>query len=173
MIRFAPLLFAVVSTLALADIQFRNWDDPDAPKWEEEYTRLPGLPEEGQLMEFAVSAAASNRFFIDGGSIHAGKDGVIRYTLVVKTAGGATNITHEGIRCQSREYRIYATGRADGTWGLARLSAWKPIENKTINRHHTVLMREFFCPGWIPIYDAEEGRNALRLGRHPDVPQAR
>lgn len=173
MIRFAPLFFAAVSTLALADIQFRNWDDPDAPKWEEEYTRLPGLPDEAQLIEFTVSAAASNRFFIDGRSIEPGKDGVIRYTLVVKTAGGATNITHEGIRCQTREVRIYATGRTDGSWGRARLSEWRPIENKTVNRHHAALLRDFFCPGGIPIYDAEEGRNALRLGRHPDVPQAR
>ena len=32
-------------------------------------------------------------------------DGVVRYTLVTRTAGGATNVTYEGIRCEGRGHR--------------------------------------------------------------------
>ena len=87
----------------------------------------------------------------------------------MRTSGGATNITFEGIRCESREFRLYASGRQDGTWANTRKSEWKPIENKPINRHHAALSRDLFCPSGSPISSPEDGRNALRLGKHPNA----
>lgn len=155
---------------AWADTVFRDRDDPDAPTWSEAEVILPPLPTDQYLVEFYAGPAATNRFYIDGAALSVGKDGVVRYTLVVKTGGGAINITHEGIRCDTGEYRIYATGRSDGSWAKSRLAAWRPIENKLINRHHAALNREYFCPQGIPIGDPQEGREALRLGRNPKVP---
>jgi hypothetical protein len=165
------LLLAALSSSAFADIHFRNFEeDPDEPKWQEGEVVLPEFPREENLMEFYVSAATANRFFIDGKSISVGDDGVVRYALVVKTSGGATNTSFEGIRCGAMEYRLYATGRSsDGTWVKARTSEWKPIENKPVNRHHASLSRDYFCPSALPIRDAEDGRRALRLGKHPDA----
>lgn len=37
----------------------------------------------------------------------------------------------------------------------------------TANRHHAALSRDLFCPGGVAISTAAEGREALRLGRHP------
>lgn len=162
------LLFGLSS--ASADIRFRQWaEDPDVPKWQESELKLPDFPKEENLLPFDVSATTPNRFFIDGKSIGTAGDGVVRYTLVVRTAGGATNITFEGIRCESVEYRLYATGRADGTWTLARASMWRAIENKPINRQHAALSRDYFCPNHIPIGTPEEGRDALKLGKHPNA----
>lgn len=142
----------------------------DAPDGTEERAEPPPLPRNADLIEFHVSAATSHRFFIDGATLDVGKDGVVRYTLVVRTSGGATNVSHEGIRCKTGEYRIYATGRADGTWAKSRKVPWRRIENKPVNRHHATLNRDLFCPLAVPIDSADEGRDALRRGKHPRAP---
>ena len=94
---------------------------------------------------FDVSAASDNRFYIDPESIAVGTDGVVRYTLVVRTPSGAENISYEGMRCDTREQKFYAFGRRDGTWVNARTSEWRRIEYQDINRQHGVLYRDFFC----------------------------
>jgi len=165
---FFMLLLGLQS--AYADIGFRKWEeDPDEPKWQESEATLPAFPKDEDLLEFYVSAVTPNRFFVDAKSISVGTDGVVRFALVVKTAGGATNVSFEGIRCGAMEYRLYASGRADGTWAKARASEWKPIENKPVNRHHAALNRDYFCPSTAPIGNPEEGRDALKRGKHPDA----
>ena len=129
----------------------------------------PGFPSDENLREIYVSPNATNRYLIDASTLAVGSDRIVRYTLVVQAAGGARNITFEGLQCKGREWRLYATGRNDGTWSKARISEWRPIENKPVNRHHAALSREYFCPGGLPIATADEGRNALRLGRHPNA----
>lgn len=154
---------------ASADIRFRNFDDPDEQQWQEREAALPAFPKDKNLREFYVSAVTANRFFVDAESIAVGADGVVRFSLVIKTAGGATNISYEGIRCDARQSRLYATGRADGTWIKARSSDWRPIENKPVNRHHAALSRDYFCPNGSVIRNADEGRNAVERGKHPDA----
>jgi hypothetical protein len=90
---------------------------------------------------------------------------------VVRTSGGATNVSFEGINCKDLTWKHYATGRSDGTWVKSRATRieWRPIENKPVNRHHAALRRDYFCPASSAINNAEEGRNALRLGKHPDA----
>lgn len=144
-------------------------DDPDAPPWIEEEAPLPPFPVEANLRQFYVSEVTTHHFFIDASSLSVGKDGVVRYVLVVRTSGGATNVSFEGIRCATRELKMLATGRQDGTWAAARNARWRLIENKPVNRQHAALSREFFCPNGVIIHTPDEGRNALRLGRHPGV----
>jgi len=136
----------------------------------EEEVSLPTFPKDIDLIEFPVSAATTNRYFIDGSTLSPGKDGVVRYVMVIRTDGGATNVSFEGLRCATGEYRVFASGRADGSWGPAKISSCRTIEAKTVNRHHVALYREFFCPLALPIANAAEGRRALRLGKHPILP---
>lgn len=130
---------------------------------------LPGFPEEKNLVPFYVSATTAHRFMIDATSLEVGGDGVVRYTLVVKTGGGATNTSFEGMRCATGEYRIYASGQPPGRWSAARLSAWRTIENKPTNRYHAALFHDLFCPGGVAIGSAGEGRAALRPGNPPQA----
>lgn len=162
--RFAALALVLVATSSCA-----GTDDADDRPWEEAATALPAFPHDADLLPFDVSAATSNRFFIDGKTLNPGSDGVVRYVLVIKTGGGATNVSFEGIRCHAREYKLYATGRHDRTWGPLLAGDWRQIVYKDRNRHHTVLSRDFFCPAGVPIQSAEEGRDALRRGRHPNA----
>lgn len=145
-----------------------DYVEEEKADWLEAETPLPPPPVAASLQPIYVSAAASNQYLIDMGSLSVGSDGVVRYVLVVRTAGGAQNVSFEGIRCAEDTWKMYATGAADGQWQKARISEWRPIENKPVNRHHAALSRDYFCPGGIGIYTADEGRNALRLGKHPN-----
>jgi len=142
---------------------------PGQPKLSERELPLPAFPKQENLLEFYVSELTSNHFYIDRLSLSVDPEGIVRYTMVVKTSGGATNINYEAIRCATRQIRLYATGRSDGTWSRARISEWREIENKLVNRHQAALNHDYFCPGGRPLVDAAEGIDALRRGRHPEV----
>lgn len=143
--------------------------EEEAPWQEQQEVELPAFPKPADLREYYVGPATTNKYFIDASTLAVGSDRVVRYVLVVKTSGGATNVSFEGIRCKERSWKHYAAGRSDGTWTRPRANRdeWRPIENKPVNRHHAALSRDYFCPGGIAIYSADEGRNALRLGKHP------
>ena len=146
-----------------------NHEEPEA--WQEQQeVEPPAFPKQENLREFYVSKVATNKYMIDASTLSVGADGVVRYVLVVLTSGGATNVSFEGIHCKELTWKHYAAGRSDGIWARSRAirSEWRPIENKPVNRHHAALSRDLFCPKGIPIYTADEGRNALRLGKHPD-----
>jgi hypothetical protein len=129
--------------------------------------QLPPAPRPENLLPFFVSAATDNLFFVDSLSISRGEDGVVRYTLVVKSSSGATNISYEGMRCGTSEVKRYAFGRPDGGWGKARNVRWEKISYKDLNRHHHMLHDDFFCPRGIVVRTAEEAVNALKRGEHP------
>jgi hypothetical protein len=135
--------------------QWREWDsefDEDKKPWKEIEAKIPAYPKPENLLPFEGGGASPHRFFIDAQSLSIGDDEVVRYTLVIRTAGGATNVSFEGIRCEQRHQKYYATGRADGTWVRARNPQWRRIESREINRHHNVLYQDFLCAG--------EGRKA-------------
>ena len=148
----------------------KKYEEP-GPWQEQQEVESPAFPKQEDLREFYVSAVASNKFFVGASTLSVGTDGVVRYVLVVRTTGGATNVSFEGIHCKERRWKHYATGRSDGTWVKSPSSRadWRPIENRPVNRHHAALSRDYFCPGGIQINSADEGRNALRLGKHPNA----
>ncbi len=163
----ARALAALLASAAVwpAAAQWRAWDaefDEDKKPWQEIQARIPAYPRPENLIPFEASGASPHRFFIDAGSLTVGEDGVARYTLVVKTAGGATNVSFEGIRCETREQKYYAAGRTDGNWVRARDPQWRRIEYQEVNRHHYVLYADFFCPGRYIVATAKQALEALR-----------
>ena len=145
-----------------------DWEiQQEERSWQEIPVTLPAPPKASDLLEFSVSAATDFRFYIDTASLSVGSDGVVRYVLVARSPSGAQNVSYEGIRCKSQNYRIYATGRNDGGWIEARSVRWRPIERATVSWHRA-LQRDYFCPQGVPIFSAAEGIDALRRGGHPD-----
>lgn len=135
--------------------------DPD-PDWKEGESSLPAAPREAALRQFFVSSASPNQFYIDEDSVSVGEDGVARYTLVTRSAGGASNITHEGIRCANGSWRMYATARNDGTWSAVRDGEWKPIVDNSYNRPRAALAGDYLCDGPVPPRNREEVLQRLR-----------
>ena len=106
-------------------------------------------------------------FFVDLESVSVGRDEVVRYTLVARSVGGATNIVYEGIRCKERERKLYAFGRADKTWSAARNPQWASISDLPVNLLQATLHDAFFCPAGTIVRDAEEARRLLKSGIDP------
>ncbi|WP_310494692.1 CNP1-like family protein [Dechloromonas sp.] len=154
----------LVSATVFADFE----EDYESKQWQEIEIQLPAAPKQETLLPFYVSAATENRFFIDGATLTVGSDGVVRYVLLVLTPQGARNVTYEGMRCETRERRIYASGRLDGSWSKARKNEWVRIQDAYANRQHAALFLEYFCPIGNIVQDAAEARNALIKGVHPD-----
>lgn len=135
-------------------------------KWVEQETTPPAFPKAENLIEFDAGAASRNRYFVDGSTLSVGEDGVVRYVIVVKTPGGATNVSFEGIRCSARERKLYAIGHGNNTWTRSRNPDWQPIRS---GGYQAVLFKEYFCPKKVIIFKAEEGVDALRRGGHPEA----
>lgn len=166
---FALLLLvlqgAFFCTFALAEEE----GDEELKPWQEIEVPFPPPPLPGNRLPLYVSAATANKFYIDGASLSVGADGVIRYVMIVEAPGGGRNVTFEGMRCEARGRRIYASGRLDGTWSKARKSEWVRIQDAYANRQHAALFLEYFCPNGVSVRSAAEARDALVRGGHPDI----
>lgn len=166
---FRSLVLSLAALLATCSLAWADFeDDYETKQWQEIEVALPAAPKEDNLVPFYVSAATSNRFFIDASTLSLGGDGVVRYVLLVLSPEGGRNVTFEGMRCESRERRIYASGRMDGSWSKARKNEWVRIQDAYANRHHAALFIDYFCPFGNIVRDAAEARNALMQGGHPD-----
>lgn len=135
--------------------------------WVELQTQLPAYPNPENLLQFDAGPASTNLHYVDAPSITVGEDGVVRFTLVIKSPQGAMNVSYEGIRCQTAEKRTYAFGRNDKTWARARISRWMDLENIAQNYAQRALARYFFCPGDRIVKNSEEAIDALKAGVHP------
>jgi CNP1-like family protein len=137
--------------------------DEDKP-WEEQKASLPAYPVEGNLVRFYVGPTSPFEFFVDSASVSLGKDGVVRYTLVARSPSGALNVSYEGIRCESRERKLYAFGRSDRTWAEARSADWVRIPSRRTfpNNQQAALADEFFCVQGIHVDGAENAVKALK-----------
>jgi hypothetical protein len=166
--RFAAgALLIAVACLAVpeAAAQGRGFeaDFEDGKKaWKEIEAQLPAYPKDGNLLPFETGGTGGHRFFVDASSISIGADGVVRYTLVVKTRGGAVNVSFEGIRCETREQKYYAVGHPDGKWSRARDPQWRRIEAREVNRHHGILYVDYLCEGRTPARSAAAVVSALK-----------
>jgi hypothetical protein len=164
-------LVAAVFAAAIAAPACAEFDeDYDAKPWQEVAVVLPPAPAAPNLLPFYVSPATENRFYIDGASLLAGGDGVVRYTMVVEAAGGARNVTYEGLRCSTGELRVYAFGQRDGSWSKSRSNEWRLVRDAAANRQHAVLMNEYFCPPEVGgRMTPERMREALRRGGYSEA----
>src|SRR4030065_1495297 len=111
-----PVLLRMLPLTVYAEWgQFDFEFEADKP-WVELSAQLPPAPKAENLVEFNVSSATRNRHFVDTASISVGDDKVVRYTVVIEAAGGAKNVSFEGMRCATGERRLYAYGQPDGGW---------------------------------------------------------
>ena len=160
-------LLALLMQLQTASADPEETYNFEETPWKESVLVLPAYPQASNLMEFYVGPTEHNRFLVDGSSITVGEDGVIRYVVVIKTSGGASNVGFEGIRCTTKEFKVYALGGPEGQWTKVAAPKWQVIENKLINQYRAVLNRDIFCPAGKAIGSAAEGRNALQRSNRP------
>jgi hypothetical protein len=132
---------------------------------QEQEVKLPPYPKEDDLIEVSVGPTGSHRFFVDEKSLSASRNGVVRYTAVVRTSGGATNVAYEGLRCGARERRLYAVGSPQKRWMRARQSTWEPIRSGRSNEYQAEFYSQYFCPSGADVPDRETMLRSLKSGR--------
>jgi hypothetical protein len=168
-LRQSWLVAMLVCSLAQAQVpvpnRFEEDFDDDAKSWQEIALQLPAPPAPENLLPFAVGATATQSFAIDAKSLTVGSDGVVRYTLVATSPGGAKSISYEGIRCESFERKLYAFGHPNGTWSRSRRDKWEPIPRVVRNFQHATLAREYFCQDKQVADNAEKIVERIRLQR--------
>jgi hypothetical protein len=161
------VVFALLAALPAQAAQWASrWEadfDEEAKPWKEIQALLPPSPQPKNLVLMEGGRAGAHNFYVDTASISLGEDGVTRYTAVLKTSGGATNVTFEGIRCETREHKLYALGRADGTWVRARDPKWQRVVSHE-KPYQWMLYREFFCPAPSRPTPPKQAIDALKRG---------
>ena len=165
------ILSAIVGILALsacAKPPFKDEFESDKP-WIEQMTQLPAYPEAKNLMAFDAGAVTSNQYLVDTTSIKIGKDGVIRFTLVIKSSANATNVSYEGLRCATSERKLYALGRDDRTWAQPRVSEWQKLDLVRQFYAQRELAKNIFCPHQQIVSTTEEAIQALKAGMHRSI----
>jgi hypothetical protein len=163
-------ILGVLASLAAfgapAQEPWSKWDvdfDEDKKPWKEIEARIPSYPMPENLIPFEADKASGHRYFIDARSLARGDDGVMRYVLVIKASGGAASVTFEGIRCESREQKLYAIGQAGGGWTRARNPLWRAIGLKEASRHGA-LYDEHFCADRFRPATPKQAVQSLKFG---------
>ena len=133
----------------------------------ESKVQLPQYPKPENYLQFDVSATTPFSFYVDAKSMSVDPSGVVRYTLIAKSADGGLNVSFEGMRCPDAQYRVYAFGNGRNGWFEVRDSKWAPIRNELRNAQRAVLFNAYFCPSTGDISTAAEGVRALRNGGNP------
>lgn len=144
-------------------------EEPSGPPTEAKL-ELPSYPKDSDLVQFYPGAIDSHRYFIDASTLIVGADGVVRYAIVMRTSGGALNVSYEGIRCQTRERRLYAVGYPSKGWVAARRSEWEPIRSGRINEYQGMLYTDYFCPDRVVPADRASIIRSLRSGLSGESP---
>ena len=140
-------------------------DYDDEGKWKEVQAQIPPYPKGSDLIAFEPGGSAAHKYYVDPASVSVGEDGVVRYTSVVKAAGGGVNVTFEGMRCDTREGKLYAIGRADGTWTRAKNAKWQRIVLRNEKPYPYVLYRDYFCASPARPTPVKLALDALRRGQ--------
>lgn len=164
-------LVSVAILMGCANKPFKDQFE-DEKTWVERATQLPPYPNTQSLLEFdAGGAVTGSHYLIDPSSINVGGDGVIRFTLVVQSSSGASNVSYEGIRCSTTERKLYALGLDDKTWAQPRISEWEKLTLVRQFYAQRELARNIFCPNRQMVRDNDDAISALKAGYHPSVPR--
>jgi len=164
--RYLVLLsLAFFSLQALANRDALIWGDSSglgnfehdfedtSKRWQEIEAQLPPAPQPGNLIEVKLDSSTRNTLFIDSASLSIGKDGVVRYTAILRSPSGAQNVSFEGLRCESGERKLYAFGRTSATtggkdagpWSRNRYAKWEPIQARLAGGYHRELFFHYLC----------------------------
>ncbi|MEJ1297788.1 MAG: CNP1-like family protein [Candidatus Sedimenticola sp. (ex Thyasira tokunagai)] len=136
--------------------------------WEERAITLPSYPKDSDLLEFDVDVADSPfRYYIDPESLSFNlEEGVVRYTLVIRSGRGGENVAYEGIRCTTSEYKVYAYG-SRGRLRPTSNPKWRSVSNIGNTRYRGDLSVHYLCGRKFEVMSKEKMLQNLRYGGAP------
>jgi hypothetical protein len=126
----------------LAKEELNDYIPPE--EWQEGSVEIPDAFDPEDLQPFTVNGSQDRfEYAIERGSLQAGRDGVVRFLLVIRSTRGAVNSSYEGLRCGHRQSKVYAYGSGSG---LSPLPApqWQEIP-KTSSGYQAILYEDMLC----------------------------
>jgi len=142
------LLSLLLSPVMAADDIFGDSTGPTVitKAWKEAGVQIPIKISDSNLIKFKIFEMPQYQYFIDVSTLTPSKsDNVVRYAAVVRTPGGVRNIFYEGIRCDTGEYKLYATAIGDQRLIPVENPEWKAIQGQGVTVYRSDLYRDFLC----------------------------
>lgn len=163
--RIVLLVAVIMSAGVRADDEPMGWSPDHIPPeepWREGALELPDYPAEKRLAAIPVHTANyPYDVYVDTGSLGRGKDGVVRYTVVVRSNAGAENISYEGLHCGERTFRRFAYGYG-GKWQQVDGGNWRHLEKGGMNHYRYVLYSDYLCDPTDPLMKMSEMIQRMR-----------
>jgi hypothetical protein len=140
------IALALLSGAALGQ-GYNNRDFPDVTDepWVEVAAQLPPIPKPENLIVVNIGSSTNFTTAVDTASLSISPDGVVHYTLVKTSPGGARNVSFEGLRCATREIKRYAFGQPDGTWASSQNASWQRASDNDGNHQAALLAKDMLC----------------------------
>ena len=120
---------------------------PEDPDWTESDTPTPPAFNLDKLLPLEMPPYVSLTFGIDPATLAITKDGIVRYVVVARNAGGSINAMYEGIRCATGEVKTYARASGTGTWSMVVEPRWRDFTDNLPSKHAGVFARQAACEG--------------------------
>ena len=119
----------------------------DASKpWQEDRLELPPFPRAADLLPIRGDAASPGyNYYVDVNSVSFTDDGVLRYTVVIQSPEGASNIVYEGIRCATDEVKPLAYGTRSGRFKRMPDAHWTYVRSPGALAYRTTLVELYVC----------------------------
>lgn len=147
-------LVPAVSAPAFAEPAFgapKDFEFIEGPAWKESDKALPDYPKEEDLLPLDIDSPSSSLdFFIDAATLALTEDGIVSYTVVMRSDSGANNVLREGIRCATVSYKTQAYGNLDNTLQAAKEPVWQSIGKAGVNAYRNELFLHYVCDGGLP-----------------------
>lgn len=153
----------------LTGSELREPDEQEKP-WQESQTPLPAFPRAQTLIPFrADSGDPDYRYYIDVDSVSLAADEVLRYTVIIQSPVGSSNIIYEGIRCATQEVKMFAFGTRDGRFARMAKPKWMYYYTPGAMGYRKSLVEIYVCDanGWALDSDAVLERLVMHDPRRP------
>ncbi|GMQ75968.1 MAG: CNP1-like family protein [Gammaproteobacteria bacterium] len=140
--------------------------------WQEQQIPLPPFPRAQDLIPLRADVADPGyNYYIDVNSVSLSADEVLRYTVIIQSPRGASNIVYEGIRCATEEIKTLAYGTRDGRFQRMADPRWTFVYTKGPLGYRTTLVELYVCDenGWAMAREAVLERLVMYDPRRPRI----
>ena len=138
-------------------------DNRSGPWKESELGEFPRPPVDENFI-LLVSAKLDQRYKyqLDRQSFAVFSDNTFRYTVIIESKSGPRNVFYEALRCDTREYKIFAYLNTNGQFLGTSNRKWQPLKYADLTVYRQVLMDEYVCP------ESRVPRNILEVNEDLD-----
>ncbi|MBI5279436.1 MAG: hypothetical protein HY854_23590 [Burkholderiales bacterium] len=146
---FTGKFFTAAFVLAAACSASAQLFAPLDPDWKEAEVPPPPALRTSGLIEID-SPRSELRFGVDPASISVGRDRIVRYVVVVRSAGGNVTGIYEGLHCKTAEAKVYARHNGGAGWVMQADADWKPLSGAPHSSYSMQIAQQGACLGRTP-----------------------